>query len=152
MAKIEPGHSVGASVYHDNGACEEGNKIPKVQRVIGTGKNLKLAPRGFEDTDHDGPEIVVHVAVARLAGHDDGPRGGCRHGEADAVCVALTLEALRALDRDPTAGDSSGVPSELGRFAAHDTLDLLEPRHVSERDLSRPVHVAWISFHPGSSP
>jgi hypothetical protein len=34
----------GERVYHDNDACEEGNKIPKVQRAIGTGKDRKHCP------------------------------------------------------------------------------------------------------------
>ena len=63
MAKIEPWHPAstafttgesagggedapgdGERVYHDNDACEEGNKIPKVQRAIGTGKDRKHCP------------------------------------------------------------------------------------------------------------
>jgi len=62
MAKIEPWHSASTAfttgepaaagedtrgderVYHDNDACEEGNKIPKVQRAIGTGKDRKHCP------------------------------------------------------------------------------------------------------------
>lgn len=50
MAKVEPWHpastafTTGERVYHDNDACEEGNKIPKVQRAIGTGKDRKHCP------------------------------------------------------------------------------------------------------------
>ena len=63
MAKIEPWHPAstavrtgepavgredvpgdGKRVYHDNDTCEEGNRIPKVQRAIGTGKGRTHCP------------------------------------------------------------------------------------------------------------
>ena len=36
---------------------------------------LELTPRGLEGAEHDGAQVVVHVTIAWLAGHDDGPWG-----------------------------------------------------------------------------
>jgi hypothetical protein len=43
MAKVNPFHSILASVYHDNNACTEGNNIEDKYRRSGTGGNPKCA-------------------------------------------------------------------------------------------------------------